>query len=131
MAAFTSKDPTDREAYMSRWKRILDLEAVCVQTVLQGDEIVGSVLSYVEDRRHEVSYWIGREYWGRGYATKALQQFLTTENGVRPIFARCAKDNASSRRVLEKCGFEVIDEMRGFAPARGEEIDEILLELRA
>jgi RimJ/RimL family protein N-acetyltransferase len=39
-------------------------------------------------------------------------------------------DNVGSRRVLEKCGFTVIDEQAGFAPARGEEVAELLLELR-
>ena len=34
-----------------------------------------------------------------------------------------------SRRVLEKCGFTVIAEVRGFANARGEEIDELVLRL--
>jgi len=46
-----------------------------------------------------------------------------------PIYARVAKDNRGSRRVLEKCGFRVIDEMKGLANAHGEEIEELLLEL--
>jgi len=33
--------------------------------------------------------------------------------------------------VLEKCGFTIIGEARGFANARGEEIDELILELRS
>jgi hypothetical protein len=43
---------------------------------------------------------------------------------------QCAADNAGSRRVLEKCGFAVSEETTGFAPARGQEIAEVLLELR-
>ena len=43
--------------------------------------------------------------------------------------ARAAADNAASLRVLAKCGFEVVGEDRGFANARGEEIDEYVLEL--
>jgi hypothetical protein len=34
-----------------------------------------------------------------------------------------------SRRILEKCGFQVIGEPKGFANARGREIEELLLEL--
>jgi RimJ/RimL family protein N-acetyltransferase len=45
------------------------------------------------------------------------------------MYARVAKDNLASRRVLEKCGFTVIGEDKGFANARGQEIDELLLEL--
>jgi RimJ/RimL family protein N-acetyltransferase len=51
-------------------------------------------------------------------------------NQVRPIYARVARDNFGSRRVLEKCGFKIIGESKGFANARGEEIEE-LLELQA
>ena len=48
----------------------------------------------------------------------------------RPLHARAAADNAGSIRVLEKCGFVVTGSGRGFANARGEEIDEVLLALR-
>jgi RimJ/RimL family protein N-acetyltransferase len=36
-----------------------------------------------------------------------------------------------SQRVLEKCGFRRVGEGRGFANARGEEIDEVLFRLDA
>ena len=44
--------------------------------------------------------------------------------------ARVAKDNLGSRRVLEKRGFAIVGEARGFANARGEEIEELVLELQ-
>ena len=47
-----------------------------------------------------------------------------------PLYARVAKDNAASIRVLDKCGFKLHDEDRGFANARGEEIEEYILILR-
>jgi RimJ/RimL family protein N-acetyltransferase len=60
-------------------------------------------------------------------ATWALREFLTHHNKTRPIYARVAKDNLGSRRVLEKCGFTIIGESIGFANARGQEIAEFLL----
>ena len=77
----------------------------------------------------EVSYWLGREHWGRGVATRALSAFLAVETS-RPLHALAAKDNAGSIRVLEKCGFGIVGEQRGFAEARGEEIAEFRFELR-
>jgi RimJ/RimL family protein N-acetyltransferase len=47
------------------------------------------------------------------------------------MYARVAKDNLGSRRVLEKCGFTISGEAKGFANARGQEIEELLLELKA
>ena len=68
---------------------------------------------------------------GKGFATRALSDFLAHGNRARPIYARVAKDNLGSRRVLEKCGFTIMGEAKGFANARGEEIEELILELRA
>jgi RimJ/RimL family protein N-acetyltransferase len=131
MAAFTAKDATDREAFNVHWNRILGDATVIIKTIVFDGLIAGSVLSYEEDGKTEVSYWLGKEYWGKGLATRALLLFLTNVNQTRPIFARVAKDNLGSRRVLEKCGFMVIGEARGFANARGVEIEELLLRLQA
>jgi len=48
---------------------------------------------------------------------------------VRPLYARAAKDNTTSIRILNKCGFKLIGHERGFANARGIEIEEVVLEL--
>ncbi len=76
----------------------------------------------------ELTYWIGRSYWGKGIATSALNAFLTVDRS-RPLHARVASDNVASRRVLEKCGFRVVATERGFAEARSAEIEEVVLRL--
>ena len=128
MAAFTVKDPTDKQAFWVRWRRILNDETITVKTVLYEGAVAGSVLIYEQSGETEVSYWIGKKYWGRGIATQALTLFLKTVK-LRPLFARAAKDNLASLRVLEKCGFLKIGEDKGFANARGEEVDEFILRL--
>jgi RimJ/RimL family protein N-acetyltransferase len=55
-----------------------------------------------------VGYWVGREFWGRGIATRALAAFLD-EVSERPIYAGVADTNLASIRVLEKCGFTVAE----------------------
>ena len=126
MAAFTAKDPTDRAAFEAHWERILADPTVRVRTIVQAGEIVGHVASWEEDGRPEVTYWIGKEYWGRGFATSALRLFLANVNRARPIHARAAADNAGSIRVLEKCGFVQIGSETAFANARGEEVTELV-----
>jgi RimJ/RimL family protein N-acetyltransferase len=130
MAAFTARDPTNQEAFMAHWHRILAEETNIIQTILCNGQVAGSVSSYRDEGKPEVTYWLGREYWGKGIATWALKEFLAHHNPARPIYARVAKDNLGSCRVLEKCGFKVIGELTGFANARGQEIEELLLELR-
>lgn len=126
MAAFTVKDPADREAFMARWARFLGDPAILIKTIVGDGRVVGSVLSYAEDGRREVSCWLGKEYWGRGLATQALAQFLSHEP-TRPLFTRAAKDNLASLRVLQKCGFTVMGEDQGFANARAAEVEEVIL----
>jgi RimJ/RimL family protein N-acetyltransferase len=130
MAAFTARDPTNQEAFMGHWHRILADQVNIIQTILFNGQVAGSVSSYEEEGKPEVTYWLGKEYWGQGIATWALKEFLAHKNQIRPIYARVAKDNLGSRRVLEKCGFKIIGESKGFANARGEEVEEFLLELR-
>ncbi len=127
MAAFAPKDPADRDAFDAHWKRIRASSDV-LRTVLVDGDVVGSAAVYGEPGEREVTYWIDRAYWGKGIATAALRDLLA-EVPERPLHARVAADNAGSRRVLEKCGFVVTGDDRGFANARGEEIDELLLTL--
>jgi RimJ/RimL family protein N-acetyltransferase len=103
---------------------------ITVLTVLANGRVAGYVLVYVNEEfgKPEVVYWYGREYWGRGVATRALKAFLG-QIRERPLYGRAAQDNVGSRRVLEKCGFSIIGTDRGFANARNAEIEEIILEL--
>ena len=92
--------------------------------------VVGHIASFDLEGHREVTYWIGREDWGRGIATRALQEFLQLE-ATRPLYAGAASDNAASIRVLTKCGFLIVGKGRGFAHGRGEETDEVVLRLDA
>ena len=130
MAAFTVKDPGDRAAFMARWQRILADPTVIIRTVVTDGAVAGSVLSYEEESRPEVSYWLGQAFWGRGIATRALTAFLADANRTRPIYARAAKDNIGSLRVLAKCGFTIVGEDNGYANARGAEVEEYVLALQ-
>ncbi|OQD54535.1 GNAT family N-acetyltransferase [Streptomyces phaeoluteigriseus] len=129
MAAFTPKDPADRDAFDAHWKRIRASAAV-VRAILADGDVVGSAAVYGEPGEREVTYWVDRAYWGRGIATAALGALLA-EVPERPLYARAADDNAGSRRVLEKCGFRVSARTTGYAHARDAEIDEVVMVLEA
>lgn len=128
MAAFTAVDPTDRCAFDEHWKRIRADDKVVVQTVIVDGSVVGHIASFERFGQREVTYWIGKSYWGKGIATRALSAFLE-EQQQRPIFARAAKDNVASLRVLKKCGFAITGEETGHANARDKEVQEYILSL--
>ena len=128
MAAFTSSDFDDRAAFERRWARLRSDGSTTNRVVEVDGRVVGHIASFDLEGHREVTYWIGREHWGRGIATRALQEFLQVE-ATRPLYAGAARDNSASIRVLIKCGFLIVGEGRAFAHGRNEETDEVVLRL--
>lgn len=128
LAAFTSKDPSDKAAYIEKYSKLLDEPTVNNRTIRVNGEIAGSIAKFVRENDAEITYWIDRKFWGQGIATNALKKFLEVEQ-TRPIYGRVAFDNYGSQRVLEKCGFVKIGKDTGFANARQTEIEEYIYRL--
>lgn len=128
MAAFTSKDPTDKEAYFEKYTKHLNDPTINTQTILVDETIAGSIARFEMEGRTEITYWIDRNFWGKGIATTALKKFLIIEN-TRPVYGRVAFDNFGSQKVLEKCGFVKVGADKGFANARQAEIEEFIYRL--
>ena len=105
MAAFP---PREREAFMTHWGSILRDRSGVHRTIELDGTVAGFVVLFGFEGRREVGYWVGREFWGRGVATRALAAFLD-EVPERPIYAGVAETNVASIRVLEKCGFTVAE----------------------
>lgn len=116
MAAFPARD---REAFMAHWAKSRTNEANILKTILFDDQVAGNIVSWEQSGEREVGYWLGREFWGKGIATRALSLFLEHVT-TRPLYAHVVKHNLASRRVLEKCGFVLV----------GEEGEELILILR-
>lgn len=60
-------------------------------------------------KRGELAYWIGKQYWGRGYgteATKALLEYGFNHKNLNRIFAASFTCNAGSWRIMEKVGLK-------------------------
>jgi RimJ/RimL family protein N-acetyltransferase len=122
MAAFPARDI---DAHAAHWQRILADEDVDTKAIVVAGEVVGNIVSWVEDGRREVGYWLGTAYWGHGIATLALEAFLRQRRD-RPLYAHVARANPASIRVLLKCGFVPSPDL---AAADADE-DEVLLVLR-
>jgi RimJ/RimL family protein N-acetyltransferase len=126
MAAFTTKNPGDKNVFDAHWIKILANETGTVKTIVLGEQVVGYISSFIMFDEREVSYWLGKEYWNKGIATQALTEFLGHVI-TRPLYARAVKDNAASIRVLEKCGFKVSGYNKDFAEGRGKEVEEVIM----
>jgi RimJ/RimL family protein N-acetyltransferase len=84
----------------ARVRGTLRLAAHCPEL----DEVVGAV-GLVGD---ELSYFVARAHWRSGYGSAMLGALLRPcgeSSGTRRLFARVARDNVASRRLLEAAGF--------------------------
>lgn len=124
MAAFPARN---REDFMKHWREnILGQDGVWVRTIVFRHRVVGNICSWEHEGEREVGYWIGRECWGLGVATRALKIFLEILKS-RPLSAYVARHNTASLRVLEKCGFRLVGE----SDSLGAQVGEYLLRLDA
>ncbi|MFN8497845.1 MAG: GNAT family N-acetyltransferase [Anaerolineae bacterium] len=99
--------PRDRASFTAHWTKILADGSTVNRTILVGDAVAGYIVCWQQDGERLVGYWVGREYWGQGVATRALAAFVV-QVVARPLSAYVARSNVASRRVLEKCGFVVV-----------------------
>ena len=70
----------------------------------------------------ELGFWLGRAWWGQGFATEAARAVLThglATAGYVGFSSSHFDDNPASRRVLEKLGFEPGGAGRIWSVARG------------
>ena len=80
--------------------------AITLQTEGSFIGVMGLELNR-EHERAELGYWIGKPYWGNGYATEAAKAVV--RHGfeavkLNRIYAYYMKRNPASGRVLEKIG---------------------------
>lgn len=125
MAAFPARD---EEAFYKHWAKIMASDTVYNQTILFNDQVAGNILSFEMEGETEIGYWIGKEFWGKGITTEALKQFLG-QLKKRPLFSHVAKHNLASKRVLEKCRFQVIGEGKWNPFPNEPEVEEFVLKL--
>ena len=99
MAAFP---PRDREAFWAHWEKILVDASVRARAILFNGELAGTTAGFDRDGKRRVGYWLGKAFWGKGIATRALA-LLLKEEPIRPLYAHVARSNL---RVVPRAGEE-------------------------
>jgi RimJ/RimL family protein N-acetyltransferase len=125
MAAFPARD---WDTFVAHWTKISNDENNITRAVVLNGKVAGNIGSWEQDGRRQIGYWIGMEYWGKGVATKAVSAFLR-QVGTRPLYAHVAKHNVASLRVLQKCGFTLVEEERPGPGQFGDDVEELLMRL--
>ena len=99
----------------------------CVYAVIRKKDNIN--LGYVQlvkiEEGWEIGYHIAENYTGNGYATEATNLFLDhikNNTNLKQIIGIALATNKASRRVLEKCEFELIYEGSGLYQGRKRKI---------
>jgi len=85
-------------------------ECVFGITSARNSELMGICGLHLTKRRFDLphmGYWLGEEYWGRGYATQAasaLVDLFFKAGSEDTLLISVLEENTASRRVIEKCG---------------------------
>jgi RimJ/RimL family protein N-acetyltransferase len=84
------------------------------------------VVSNWEHGLSEVGYALSTDHQGRGVMRRALEILLAdlfAQTRIERVEARCATDNAPSKRVLEKVGFRLEGTLRSYFRLHGRRVD--------
>jgi RimJ/RimL family protein N-acetyltransferase len=104
---YTKKDAKDWIRFCKKNKNNADNILYAIE--LENELIGGIGLHKRAEHCYETGYWVGEEYWGKGFATLALNEALDYAFNVLKIVrvqAYVFEGNKNSIRVLEKCGFK-------------------------
>jgi ribosomal-protein-alanine N-acetyltransferase len=85
------------------------------------------------DGAAELGYWIGKPYWGQGYAPEAAAAIMNygfTRKGVKRFTCCHFVDNPQSGRVAAKLGFRTTGQCMGWSEARNEHLPTLTYERR-
>lgn len=101
----------DAQEFVERVREQWSADEAYVFAILDqaSDTFVGSMGIHPESQHHSatVGYWIGKPYWGRGFATAALRlliRFGFERLQLNRIEAGHLAGNAASGRVMQKAG---------------------------
>ncbi len=78
---------------------------------LEGEGLIGMIGAHKRADGFEIGYWVGRPFWGHGFATEALEAFVAQAQSLGALHAGHFIDNPASGRVLQKGGFAYTGEI--------------------
>jgi ribosomal-protein-alanine N-acetyltransferase len=89
-------------------------EGKCVDWAIQLNEnkkLIGNI-SWILNKAHhraEIGYWIGEEYWNKGYCSEAARaaiNFAFKELGLTKVIGRHVAENTASGKVMINAGMK-------------------------
>jgi len=121
--------PADAQWWVDVGSQLHHIKAIEFDGIFVGC-ISANVGNFEYNRSAELGYWLAPQYWNRGIATQAVNEFsqllFTTTNIVR-LFVSVVAENVASIRVLENNGFSHEGLLRNASYKNGQFFDEVIL----
>lgn len=103
--------PDMASAWINSQKELLSEKGYYIWAVLnENSDLIGTIGLHPEPINKsvaEIGYWFGKAFWGKGYATEAIEQVLRFGFKIprfHKIYAKCFTRNIASYKALEKNG---------------------------
>ena len=99
--------------------------------IFLDNQLIGGVGLHIHnDNYYELGYWLGKAYWGKGYATESSKYLL--EYAVEKLISPKIKsdhfiNNIASANVLKKLGFKEVGIEKIYSNSNKKEMDMMLL----
>ena len=101
--------------------------------IFLGKQLIGRVgLTLDGDNYYDLGYWIGKDYWGKGYATessKKLLEYILCQLNSPKIKSGYFVGNFASGNVLKKLGFKEVGVEKRYSDSNKKEMDLMLVVL--
>lgn len=88
-------------------------QSAAIFAITKDEAIIGATAIELkfDEGRYYIGYWIGKEFWGNGYASEAARGLIDygfNNLEIPVLFAECLEENTSSLNVLQKIGMKEI-----------------------
>lgn len=119
---------SDAEGFLRQLHNPLGKDMAVFAIDAECEGLVGMIgFHWNDEGKPEMGYWLGKPFWGQGFATEAARAALKWARdgwGRKVIYAGHFADNPASGAVLMKCGFLYTGDVKPQPCAsRGDEVD--------
>ena len=116
-----------------KWLDKSSKEELALNIFLKNNLIGGITIDKRADNNtHVLGYWIGEEYWGKGYAIEAcnslISYFFSNHSG-NILYASHMLKNEKSKKILLNLGFQKVSEGNVFSLSKNKEVEDVNYEL--
>ena len=98
-------DPRPPDVFFAHWAKIRADPTNFTRTIVADGEVVGDIVSWLDEDGREVGYWIGRESLGQAATRLRRSDSCSSRSRIARSRLTSSAHNIGSQRVVEHCGF--------------------------